>query len=240
MRWAEALLCNGLGRYADAFVAAQQSAELRQPLDSAGVWGLVELVDPAARSGQSACAASAVKALAESTQTAGSDWALGVEARSRALANADAEAEPRYLEAIERLGRTRMRGDLARAHLVFGDWLRRARRRRDAQQHLLTAHQMFSEMGADAFAARAVRELHASGATVHKSVAATGHNLTPQEEQIARLFAEGLSNPEVAGRLFLAPAPWNTTCHKVFTKLRVTSRHQLPGALSRRTQMSAR
>ncbi|WP_248305395.1 LuxR family transcriptional regulator [Agromyces sp. H66] len=238
IHWAEALLGNSTGQYEQALDAATRSAEFHQPLDAAGTWGLVELVEAAARAGQADVAASALTALTESTRTGGTDWAVGVEARSRALLGDADEAEHDYREAIERLGRTRMKLDLARAHLVYGEWLRRERRNGDAREHLATAHRMFTKSGADAFAERAARELRASGGTARKRVAATGHDLTPQEAQIARLAGQGLSNPEIAGRLFLSARTVEYHLHKVFAKLRVTSRHQLAGALSRHPRPS--
>jgi DNA-binding CsgD family transcriptional regulator len=233
MRWAEALLCNSLGRYDRALVAARESGELRQPLDAASVWGLVELVEAASRAGQRDVAASALRSLAESTRTGGTDWALGVEARSRALVDGGADAESHHREAVERLGRTRMTTELARAHLLYGEWLRRERRTHDARAQLARAYELFSTMGAEAFAERTARELRASGGSARKRTTSRSSDLTPQEAQIARLAGQGLSNPEIAGRLFLSARTVEYHLHKVFAKLQVTSRHQLAVALSR-------
>ena len=174
-------------------------------------------------------AAGAVARLCEMTSASGTDWALGVEARSRALISDAADAEPLYRDAIERLGRTRMRVELARTHLLYGEWLRRERRRTDARAQLRIAHDMFDAMGMEAFAERARRELLATGETARKRTpAATGAQLTPQEEQIARLAGEGLTNPEIGARLFISAKTVQYHLSKVFTKLGISSRSQLP------------
>ena len=143
-----------------------------------------------------------------------------------------AGAEDLYREAIDRLGRTPMRVDLARSHLLFGEWLRRERRRLDAREQLRTAHELFLEMGIEAFAERAARELRATGATARKRTVDTSGDLTPQEAQIAKLASEGLSNPEIGGRLFLSPRTVEYHLGKVFTKLHIRSRTELAAALS--------
>jgi DNA-binding CsgD family transcriptional regulator len=162
------------------------------------------------------------------TRASGTDWALGVEARSRALISDAADAEPLYRDAIERLGRTRMRVELARTHLLYGESLRRERRLGDARTQLHIAHDMLDTMGMEAFAERARRELLATGETARKRTrAATGAQLTPQEEQIARLAAEGLTNPEISARLFISAKTVQYHLSKVFTKLGISSRSQL-------------
>jgi DNA-binding CsgD family transcriptional regulator len=224
---AKALLLNSLGRYEEALTAAQQtSAHLAELGLSA--WGvLVELIEAAIRSGMPEHAADALARLAETTPADGSDWASGIEARSRALLSDGAEAESLYRAAVDRLDRTRIRGELARAHLLYGEWLRRQRRRVDARQHLRSAHEMFTAMGMEAFAQRAARELQAGGERVRKRTAETGGELTAQETQIVRLVREGLSNPEVAARLFLSPRTVEWHLSKIFAKLNITSRMQL-------------
>ena len=170
--------------------------------------------------------------LTETTSACGTDWALGVEARSRALLSDGAEAERLYCEAIERLGRTCVRTHLARAHLVYGEWLRRERRRTDARTQLRIAHDMFDAMGMHGFAERTRRELAATGETARKrTTIATGPQLTPQEEQIARLAAEGLTNPDIGARLFISAKTVQYHLGKVFTKLDISSRSQLPQVL---------
>ena len=173
-------------------------------------------------------AADALRRLAESTTASGTDWALGVEARSRALLSDGDTAERLYRESIERLGRTRMRADLARAHLLYGEWLRRERRRVDARAQLRIAHDMLDAMGMDAFAERARRELQATGETARKRSVATGdEQLTAQEAQIAGMARDGLSNPEIGARMFISARTVQYHLRKVFTKLGIESRTQL-------------
>jgi DNA-binding CsgD family transcriptional regulator len=227
INWAAALLYNGLGRYADALAAAREASE--HPRDMARV--LPELIEAAMRSGNPKDAADALQRLSETTRASGSDWGLGIEARSAALVSEGAAAERLHREAIDLLGRTRMRVELARAHLLYGESLRRRRRRSDAREQLRTAHEMFTAMGIEAFADRAARELLATGETARKRTAETAGQLTAQEAQIARLARDGLSNPDIGARLFISPRTVEYHLHKVFTKLDISSRKELRDAL---------
>jgi len=231
-RWTTALLFNGLGRYEDARVAAQQASDAAPELFIShwaleSHWALAELVEACVRSGNSSLAAEALERLVEAPSASGTDWGLGIVARSRALVSEDEAAEPLYLEAITRLGRTPLRPELARAHLVYGEWLRRENRRVDARGQLRTAYEMFISFGADAFAERTRRELLATGEKVRKRSDETRGQLTAQEEQIARLAADGQTNQEIGAQLFLSPRTVEWHLHKVFTKLGITSRMQL-------------
>ena len=232
--WARALLYNGLGRYQDALAAAERASEHTEDLGFYN-WGLVELIVAAVRSGKPAPAANAVDRLSEMTRASGTEWALGIEARSRAMLSDGDAAESLYREGLDRLQRTRVRLELARTHLLYGEWLRRARRRLDAREQLRTAREMFTSMGAEAFAARAERELLATGERARKRVEETRDDLTAQEAQIARLAGEGLSNPEIGARLFISPRTVEYHLHKVFNKLGISSRHELRRALSTET-----
>jgi ATP/maltotriose-dependent transcriptional regulator MalT len=169
----------------------------------------------------------ALEWLSERTRVTSAEWALGIEARVRALLSEGEAAESMYRESIERLGRTRVRAQLARAHLLYGEWLRRERRRADAREQLRTAHDMLDAMGAEAFAERARRELLATGETARKRTVETTGALTAQEAQVARLAGEGLSNPEIAARLFISARTVQYHLSKVFTKLAISSRNQL-------------
>jgi DNA-binding CsgD family transcriptional regulator len=233
-QYAAALLYNGLGRYDKALAAAEVACEY----DDVGVlgWSLAELVEAAVRSGQPARAAEALKRLSETTRASGTDWALGTEARSRALLSEGETAENCYREAIERLGRTRMRPAMARAHLVYGEWLRRENRRRDARAELRTAHGLFTTMGIEAFAERARRELLATGDTVRKRTVETASDLTAQEAHIARLAVDGHTNVEIGAQLFLSTRTVEWHLGKVYTKLGVGSRRELRRALASLTQ----
>jgi DNA-binding CsgD family transcriptional regulator len=231
-QWADALCHNGLGRYESALAAAQQVMDPPRRLDATINWVLPELIEAAARSGHPELAHDALAQLSEMTRAGGTDWALGLEARCRALLSDEDAAEPLYLEAIERLGRTRIRGEHARAHLLYGEWLRRRGRRTDARERLRTAHRMFTDMGMEAFAERTRRELLATGETVRQRRVATRDELTPQEEQIARLAREGLTNPEIGGQLFLSPRTVEWHLRKVFGKLGISSRIGLHDALA--------
>jgi DNA-binding CsgD family transcriptional regulator len=224
--WATAVLYNGLGRYEQALTAAQQASQGSPALPFAG-WGLVELVEAASRSGSPEQAAAALRRLSQSTQASGSDWAVGVEARSRALISDDEDAEALYLEAIDRLGRTRLRVELGRAHLLYGEWLRRQRRRRDAREQLSQAFEIFDSACAAAFAERARIELRASGGHARKRTAETLEALTPQEALIAHLAGTGASNPQIAEQLFISPATVAYHLRKVFAKLGISSRGEL-------------
>jgi len=228
--WTAAILNNGLGRYQKALAAAQ-AASREAPALCMSVWALPELVEAAARCGNSTLAAEAVERLAETTRPGGTDFGLGVEARSRALAGEDTAAEGLYREAIDRLGRTQLRPELARAHLLYGEWLRRTGRRTDAREQLRKAYLMLTAMGVEGFAGRARRELLATGENVRKRRAGTSGDLTAQEAQIARLARDGLSNPEISTQLFLSPRTVEWHLRKVFAKLDISSRKQLRGAL---------
>ncbi|MDT4935902.1 MAG: hypothetical protein QOK11_3794 [Pseudonocardiales bacterium] len=223
--YAKAVLCNGRGRYSEAQSAAETACEYDDlgPLE----WPLTELIEAAARTGQRETAGVALAWLSESTQASGTDWALGIEARSRALLCDDDAADSLYREAIDRLGRTRMRVDLGRAHLVYGEWLRRAGRRLEARKHLRVAYGMMSTIGAESFAERARRELVATGETVRKRAPETRDELTAQEGQIARLAAQGMTNPEIGAELFISPRTVEWHLHKVFAKLAIESRKEL-------------
>ena len=227
--WAAAILNNGLARYQEAAKAAQQGLDTRNPFIS--MWGLPELAEAAARSGDTQAARDAIGRLTEATRPSATDWGLGVEARSRALLNAGAAADGLYREAIERLGRTRLRTELARAHLLYGEWLRRDGRRADARAHLRVAHDHFTKMEMAGFAERARKELRATGEHRLKRTGETRDELTPQERQIARLARDGLSNPEIGARLFLSPRTVEWHLHHVFAKLGIRSRRGLARAL---------
>ena len=226
IHWAAAVLHNGSGRYEEALASAQRSAE--DPLEvRLGTWGLVELIEAAARTGEAELAVDALGRLSETTMATGTDWARGVEARSRALLTEGEAAEALYREAIERLGRTRVRVELARGHLLYGEWLRRERRRLDAREQLRTAHALFMEFGMEAFAERARVELEATGEHARKRTVETRDDLTPQEAQISRLAAQGATNQEIAAQLFISPSTVDYHLRKAFRKLGVKSRHQL-------------
>jgi DNA-binding CsgD family transcriptional regulator len=225
IEWATALLYNGCGRYAEALTAAQRGCEH----DDLGLfaWTLPELIEAGVRSGATEDAAAAFVRLSERTQASGTDWALGIEAASRALLSDAQNADALYCEAIERLARTRGVVHVARARLLYGEWLRRENRRVDARDQLRAAHELFSGMGADGFAERARHELLATGETVRRRTDDSRSLLTPQEAQIARLARDGLSNPAIGAQLFISPRTVQYHLRKVFQKLEVTSRNQL-------------
>jgi len=227
------VLANSLGRYDEALAAAEPCCE---NVDHLGypLWALPELAEAAARCGRADLVERAVARLAETTAVSGTDWGLGMLARSRALACAGEPAEASYLEAIDRLGRTRIKAHMARAHLLYGEWLRREKRRSDARAQLRTASEMFAAMGAVAFAGRADRELAATGERVRRRDVRPVVELTPQESQIARLASEGQSNPEIAAQLFLSPRTVEYHLSKTFAKLDITARGQLARALAGR------
>jgi DNA-binding CsgD family transcriptional regulator len=227
--YAAAVLYNGLGRYREALDAGQRSRD-HHP---AGGFGSVlsELVEAAVRSDQPALAEDVRAELSQRTRTGGTDWGLGVQARADALLSEGETAEALYAEAISRLGRTSVRTELARAHLVYGEWLRRENRRVDARKQLRSAHELFSAMGAGAFAERTRRELSATGETVRQRTDETRDELTAQETQIARLAADGQTNPEIGAQLFLSPRTVEWHLRKVFAKLGISSRRELRKAL---------
>jgi DNA-binding CsgD family transcriptional regulator len=229
MDWAQAVLHNSVGRSEEALAPATKATEATEwiglPIPTRGA--LAELVEAAVRSGHADRATAALRRLTELSRVCGTDWALGVAARTRALVLDDEAAEGAYREAIERLGRTRIRGELARAHLLYGEWLRRGHRRVDAREQLRIAHELFTTMGAEAFAARAERELLATGEQVRKRNIEISSQLTAQEAQIARLVRQGLTNPEIGARLFISARTVEWHLKKVFRKLGITSRTQL-------------
>jgi DNA-binding CsgD family transcriptional regulator len=228
--WAAAVLYNGLARYDEAATAARKAtSDTLEPYIS--MWALPELVEAATRTGDAEVARQTLARLAETTHASGTDFALGIESRSRAMLNDGAAAENLYCDAIDLLSRTPLRPELARAHLLYGEWLRREGRRLDARSQLRAAHEMFVAIGMDAFAERARRELSATGEKVRKRSVETRDELTPQEEQIARLARDGLSNPEIGAMLFLSPRTVEWHLRKVFFKLEIGSRRELPTAL---------
>jgi DNA-binding CsgD family transcriptional regulator len=228
-QWARAVLANGAGSFGDAVVAAREAAA--HPYDAAIVWwGMSELVEAAAKCGDAALAAGTLARLEAITSAAGTDWALGIQARCRALVTGE---ESGFREAIERLERTRIRGELARARLVYGEWLRRQDGREvDARAQLKIAYDLLSRIGAEAFAERARRELLAAGESIRRPAAERRDVLTPQEAQIARLAAEGRTNPEIGAQLFISPRTVEYHLRKVFDKLGIASRRELSKALS--------
>jgi DNA-binding CsgD family transcriptional regulator len=228
--WANAVLMNGLGRYEEALAAAVQATGGTPELFVA-MWGLGELVEAATRTGNVEQARDALARLGEQTEESEADWALGAYAQSRALLDEGDAAERSYQEAIDRLGRTRLRPHLARAQLLYGEWLRRQGRRTDSRAQLRAAHELFEAIGMEAFAARARRELLATGEKVRSRPAETRDELTPQERQIARLARDGLSNPEIGAQLFLSPRTVEWHLRKVFAKLGIRSRRELANAL---------
>jgi DNA-binding CsgD family transcriptional regulator len=230
--WTTAMLLIGLCRYEEALTAAEGAARGAEGLEL-WAWVWPEVIEAAARSGRADHATVPLERFAEFAQASGTDWALGVEACCRALLSDRREAEALYREAIDRLGRTRIRVALARAHLLFGEWLRREGRRTDAREHLRAAHPMFVGMGMDAFAERARQELMATGETARRRVGAPLDELTAQEAQIARLAGERWTNPEIGTQLFLSPRTVEWHLRKVFTKLGVSSRRELVTALAR-------
>jgi DNA-binding CsgD family transcriptional regulator len=227
--YARAVLSNGLGLYEEALAAAITASEHREVV--AENWGLSELVEPATRCGRTDLATDAMKRLAAKAQATRTDWAFGIEARARALLGEGADADRWFRTAIEHLGRTRIRAELARTHLLYGEWLRREGRRLDARTELNAAHELFTTMGMEAFAERAGSELLATGETARRRIATTRDDLTPHERQIAELARDGLSNADIAARLFLSRRTVEWHLRHVFSKLGIQSRRQLESAL---------
>jgi ATP/maltotriose-dependent transcriptional regulator MalT len=228
--WAAAVLYNALARYEEAVSEARHAAS--EILDPWTMWALPELVEAAARRGDAELARDALARLTETTQPCGTDWALGIEARCRALLSDGAAANSLYCEAIDRLSRTQLRPELARAHLLYGEWLRREGRRVEAREQLRTAYDMLAAIGMEAFAERARRELIATGETVRTRTVETVTTLTAQEAYIARLARDGLTNPEIGARLFLSARTVEWHLRKIFTKLGIGSRRELHAALA--------
>jgi ATP/maltotriose-dependent transcriptional regulator MalT len=235
--WTRAVLYNGAGDYTNAMAAAEQALyhqeypDIRYP--GVANWAAAEHIEAAVRSGRSETALVTLGWLVEMTRASGTEWALGVEARSRALLAEGEEAEGLYQDAITRFGRCRVRTELGRAHLIYGEWLRRERRRIAAREQLRTAYELLESMGMAAFAERAHRELVATGETARKRTVITRTiELTPQEVQVARLAREGLSNPEIGNRLFISAKTVKYHLRKVFAKLDITSRSQLEYVLA--------
>jgi DNA-binding CsgD family transcriptional regulator len=235
--YANAVVMNGLGRYEEALVSAREASEDTPELVVAR-WALSELIEAATRTRSTEIAEGALARLAEHADGTDSEWALGMLARGRALLS-NGDAEPLYREAIERLGRTRLRPELARARLLYGEWLRRENRRVDAREQLRAAHEAFESMGAEAFAGRARHELLATGEKVRTRRDDTRDDLTHQEEHIARLARDGLTNPEIGAQLFLSPRTVEWHLRKVFTKLGISSRKGLADALPDRERQAA-
>jgi DNA-binding CsgD family transcriptional regulator len=229
IHWATAILHNGLGQYADALAAAREATGATHPFVS--MWALPEMVEAAARAGDVRAAAEALATLTESTRAGGTEAGLGLEARSRALVDGPEHAEASFREAIDRLGHTRLRPDLARAHLLHGEWLRRENRRVAAREQLRVAHRMLAEIGMEAFAERARRELLATGEKVRKRAKKSPGTLTAQEIVIARLAVDGRTNAEIGAQLFLSARTIEWHMRHIFTKLGVGSRRELPGTL---------
>jgi ATP/maltotriose-dependent transcriptional regulator MalT len=221
---------NGLGRYEEGLAAAAEASEDTPEL-FLSMWATVELVEAATRTDKLEVAQAALARLGGQTKGNDSDWALGIHSRSHAMLSEGEAAERMYREAIECLARTRLRPDLARAHLLYGEWLRREGRRIDARDQLRTAHDLLSTIGMEAFAERARRELLATGERVRRRSPETRDDLTPQEQQIAGLARDGLSNTAIGARLFLSPRTVEWHLRKVFSKLGVTSRMELRKAL---------
>jgi DNA-binding CsgD family transcriptional regulator len=230
IEWATALLYNGRGRYAEALAAAQRGCEH----DDVGLfaWALVELIEAGVRSGATDATFAALDRLSARTRASGTDWALGIEAGSRALLSDRRDAEPHYREAVERLARTRGLVHVARARLLYGEWLRRENRRVDAREQLRAAYDRFSRIGAEAFAERARRELLATGETAPRRTVETRDVLTPQEAQIAHMASDRQTNPEIGAKLFISPRTVEYHLRKVFTKLDISSRKELHSALA--------
>jgi DNA-binding CsgD family transcriptional regulator len=224
--WASAVLYNGLTRYEESLVVARRCGENSADL-AASTWALSELIEAAARSGVPTIAAATLRRLEVLTHAADTDWARGVEAVSRALLSDGHIAEALYQEAIERLAATRVVVGLGRAHLLYGEWLRRENRRVDARVQLRLAHEIFNRIGAEAFADRSRRELRATGELVRKRTGGTLDELSGQEAEIARMARDGHTNPEIGARLFISArtVEWHLT--NVFTKLQITSRKDL-------------
>jgi len=237
--WAAAVLHNGLARYEEAVASARQAASSTCEV-FVTAWALPELVEAAARAGDAELAREALERLAETTRPCGTDVALGIEARCQALLSDGTAADDLYREAIERFGRTRLRPDLARARLLYGEWLRREGRRVDAREQLRAAHDMFTAIGMEAFAERTSRELVATGEKARKRSPETRDELTPQEEQIARLARDGLSNPEIGTQLFVSARTVEWHLRNVFAKLGITSRRQLRTALPKDGRLAVR
>jgi len=227
--YARAVLHNGLGRH-DAALDAARSAFERDPVGH-GPWVIPELAEAASRTGDAELVSAVLEWLSQRTRLTGSDWALGIEARASALVSEGDAADSLYRKSIEHLGRTRVRVELARGHLLYGEWLRRERRRVDAREQLRTAHEMLDAMGVEAFAERARRELLATGETARKRTVETRDELTAQEALIARLARDGLSNPEIGTRLFISPRTVKYHLRKVFIKLDISSRNELDRVL---------
>jgi DNA-binding CsgD family transcriptional regulator len=235
--WAAAVLYNGLARYEEATSAARQAtSDSLNPFVT--MWALPELVEAAARGGDAGLAREALERLEETTQPSGTDVALGIEARCRALLSDGAAADELYRGAIDRLSRTRLRPELARAHLLYGEWLRRENRRLDARGQLRTAHDMLAAIGMEAFAERARRELLATGETARKHAAGTVTTMTAQEAYIARLARDGRTNPEIGAQLYLSARTVEWHLRKIFTKLGIGSRRELHAALAQLGQDS--
>ncbi|GAA1229492.1 helix-turn-helix transcriptional regulator [Pseudonocardia alaniniphila] len=234
-QWAKALLCNSLTQYDDALAAADDIGEIRPPALGLSAWGvLVELIEAAALSGRPERATHAVEQLTETTRASGTDWAMGIEARSRALLSKREAAERLFREAITRLDRSRVRGELARAHLLYGEWLRGENRTFDARKSLRISHELFSEMGAKAFARRAARELAAAGVLPRRPRSNhTVRELTPAERNVVEFACVGFTNVEIAARLFISTKTVEWHLSKIFGKLDITSRGQLPCASAR-------
>ncbi len=229
--YSHAVLCNGLGQYDEALAAARGACA--DPTEMvAHNWGMVELIESAMRSGRTDLAAEAVARLTTKAQACRTDWALGIEARSRALLSTGDTAEREFREAVGHLSRARVHGELARAYLLYGEWLRQDGRQVDARRELTRAYEMFTAIGVEGFMERTRRELLAAGAAVRQRTADAVEQLTEQEALIAWLARDGLSNPEIGAQLFISSRTVEWHLRKVFTKLGVSSRRQLRLAMA--------